>query len=50
LKAGGAEIERTLGVSKSIIWILQGSIILFVSAYRLRDWLGRLFGRPASTR
>ena len=47
LKAGGTEIERTLGVSKSIIWILQGSIILFVSAYHLRDRLGLLFGRLA---
>lgn len=43
LKAGGMEIERTLGVSKSIIWILQGSIILFVSAYRLRDQINALF-------
>jgi ABC-type uncharacterized transport system permease subunit len=41
LKAGGMEIERTLGVSKSIIWILQGSIILFVSAYNLRGYLRR---------
>lgn len=41
LKAGGMEIERTLGVSKSIIWILQGSIILFVSAYNLRCYLRR---------
>lgn len=45
LKAGGMEIERTLGVSKSIIWILQGSIILFVSAYRLRDQLNALIAR-----
>ncbi|WP_108398889.1 ABC transporter permease [Devosia submarina] len=43
LKAGSMEIERTLGVSKSIIWILQGSIILFVSAYRLRDRINALF-------
>lgn len=45
LKAGGAEIERTLGLSKSIIWILQGSIILFVSAHRLRDYLAWFAGR-----
>ncbi|MEZ5802327.1 MAG: ABC transporter permease [Rhizobiaceae bacterium] len=45
LKAGGAEIERTLGLSKSIIWILQGSIILFVSAHRLRYHTAWLFGR-----
>jgi len=45
LKAGGTEIERTLGVSKSIIWILQGSIILVVSAYRLRDQINALFKR-----
>ncbi|MDW6023408.1 ABC transporter permease [Mesorhizobium sp. BAC0120] len=42
LKAGGAEVERALGLSKSIIWILQGSIILFVSAHRLRFLLSRL--------
>lgn len=47
LKAGGTEIERTLGVSKSIIWILQGSIILVVSAYRLRDQINALFRRSA---
>lgn len=45
LKAGGMEIERTLGVSKSIIWILQGWIILFVSAYRMRDGLNRMIAR-----
>ncbi len=45
LKAGGMEIERTLGVSKSIIWILQGSIIVFVSAYRLREQLNGLFSK-----
>jgi simple sugar transport system permease protein len=49
LKAGSMEIERTLGVSKSVIWILQGSIILFVSAYRLRDYaqiLARTLRKP----
>lgn len=45
LKAGGTEIERSLGVSKSIIWILQGSIILVVSAYRLREQINALFKR-----
>lgn len=45
LKAGGAEIERTMGLSKSIIWILQGSIILFVSAHRLRDYFSWIANR-----
>lgn len=38
LKAGSLEVERTLGVSKSIVWILQGTIILFISAKGILEW------------
>jgi general nucleoside transport system permease protein len=42
LKAGSLEVERTIGVSKSIIWIFQGTTILFVSAKGLLAWSQQL--------
>lgn len=41
LKAGSLEVERTIGVSKTIIWILQGTVIIFASAKGILQWWSR---------